>query len=65
MTSKEFVIWMKGFMEACNDLTATPQQWDKIKDTLDKVDVEYISLPNENSNTTYPVGVSYKKQLLD
>ena len=37
MTSKEFVIWMKGFMEACNDLTATPKQWDEIKNTLDKV----------------------------
>lgn len=65
MTSKEFVIWMKGFMEACNDLTATPQQWDKIKEVLDKVDEDYVSLPNENSNITYPVGVSYKKQLLD
>jgi len=37
MTSKEFVVWMKGFMEACNDFTATPKQWDEIKNTLDKI----------------------------
>lgn len=65
MTSKEFVMWMRGFMEACNDLTATPQQWDKIREELTKVDEECVQLPNPNSNTTYPIGVSYKKQLLD
>ena len=38
MTSKEFVIWLKGFSEACNDLTATPKQWDRIKEVLDEVE---------------------------
>jgi hypothetical protein len=38
MTSKEFVIWMKGFTEACNDYTATPKQWDRIKEVLDEVE---------------------------
>jgi hypothetical protein len=38
MTSKEFVIWMKGFTEACNDYTATPKQWDRIKEVLEEVD---------------------------
>ena len=37
MTSKEFVIWLKGFTEACNDFTATPKQWDRIKEVLDEV----------------------------
>jgi hypothetical protein len=37
MTSQEFVMWLKGFMEACNDLTATTKQWDKIKEELEKV----------------------------
>lgn len=41
MTSKEFVIWMKGFFEACNDFTATPKQWDRIKEELDKVNDNY------------------------
>ncbi len=37
MTSQEFVIWMKGFMEACNDFTATPKQWDRIREVLYEV----------------------------
>jgi len=40
MTSKEFVIWLKGFTEACNDFTATPKQWDRIKEVLDEVEDE-------------------------
>lgn len=38
MTSKEFVIWLKGFTEACNDFTATPKQWDRIKEVLNEVE---------------------------
>lgn len=38
MTSKEFIIWLKGFTEACNDFTATPKQWDRIKEVLDEVE---------------------------
>ena len=44
MTSKEFVVWMQGFVEACNDYSPTPKQWDTIKDTLANVG-EPISLP--------------------
>ena len=73
MTSKEFVIWMKGFMEACNDYTATPKQWDTIKEELDKVNDNYNSIsigvggtavlngPNLNTSFTqmYPSGSSW------
>ena len=38
MTSRDFTIWMKGFMEACNDYTATPKQWDRIKEVLYEVE---------------------------
>lgn len=38
MTSRDFVIWLRGFTEACNDFTATPQQWDRIKEVLDSVE---------------------------
>lgn len=44
MTSKEFVVWMQGFVEACNDYSPTPKQWDTIKDKLANVG-EPISLP--------------------
>lgn len=37
MRSHEFIIWLKGFMEACNDFTATPKQWDRIKEVLNEV----------------------------
>ena len=38
MTSYEFVIWLKGFTEACSDYTATPKQWDRIKEVLNEVE---------------------------
>jgi len=37
MTSSEFVIWLKGFVEACNEFAPTPKQWDSIKEELGKV----------------------------
>lgn len=37
MTSRDFVIWLRGFTEACNDYTATPKQWDRIKEVLNEV----------------------------
>lgn len=37
MRSVEFIIWMKGFMEACNEYAPTPKQWDKIKEVLYEV----------------------------
>ena len=38
MTSKDFIIWLKGFMEACNEYAPTPTQWDRIREELEKVD---------------------------
>lgn len=42
MTSKEFVNWMQGFVEACNDYSPTPKQWDALKDKLGEVKDEPI-----------------------
>ena len=50
MTSQEFVIWMKGFMEACNDFTATPKQWDRIKEVLYEVDDNELELDYEEES---------------
>lgn len=41
MTSKEFTIWLKGFITACNDYAPTPKQWDTIKEELEKVSDEF------------------------
>jgi hypothetical protein len=38
MTSQHFIIWLKGFTEACNDFTATAKQWDRIKEVLNEVE---------------------------
>ena len=68
MTSRDFVIWLRGFTEACNDYTATPKQWDRIKEVLNEVedyndnpgiDVEIDNyhpswMPSYNPNLTLP-----------
>jgi hypothetical protein len=38
MTPKEFTIWMKGFITACPKFHPTPEQWDLLKDQLQKVE---------------------------
>ena len=46
MTSKEFIIWLKGFITACNDYAPTPKQWDIIKEEWEKVsDEQKIGTP--------------------
>ena len=46
MTSKEYVIWLKGFVEACHEYAPTPKQWDALKDKLEEVtDEEKIGTP--------------------
>ena len=37
MTSKEFVIWMKGIVAASNNYNISPATWDEIKEQLEKV----------------------------
>lgn len=51
MDSKEFVIWMKGFVEACNEYAPTPKQWDTIKDELAKVNDNTLSDLLKNPDT--------------
>jgi hypothetical protein len=46
MNSKEFVIWLKGFIAASNSYNITPKQFDELKDTLSKVNDN--ELPNIN-----------------
>lgn len=37
MTSKEFVIWLKGFTEGVHEFNVTPKQWDLLKEKLEQV----------------------------
>lgn len=46
MTSKEFVIWLKGFTEGVHEYNATPKQWDLLKEKLAEVnDNRFIESP--------------------
>jgi len=40
MTSREFVIWLKGFIAGSNNFNLTPAGWDELKETLKKVKLE-------------------------
>ena len=57
MTSKEFIIWLKGFITACNDYAPTPKQWDIIKEELEKVSDEQksIGVPTYTPPLNWPV----------
>jgi len=37
MTSKEFILWLKGFTEGVHEFNITPKQWDLLKDKLAEV----------------------------
>jgi hypothetical protein len=59
MTSKEYVIWLKGFVEACHEYAPTPKQWDALKDKLEEVTDEStpsfpFGVPNTTPNTPQP-----------
>ena len=45
MNSKEYVIWLKGFVEACHEYAPTPKQWDALTDKLKEVKDESIGFP--------------------
>lgn len=46
MTSKEFVIWLKGFTEGVHEFNVTPKQWDHLKEVLAEVnDPKFVEPP--------------------
>ena len=46
MTSKEFVIWLQGFIEASHHYNLTPSAWDALKDKLKTVTLDENQLRN-------------------
>jgi hypothetical protein len=50
MTSKEFILWLKGFSEGVHEYNITPKQWDILKDKLAEVKDDTTSSP-------FPFGV--------
>ncbi len=61
MTSKEFVLWLKGFTEGAHEFNVTPKQWDTLKEKLAEVKDEptesfpiYPKQPNTAPIQTLP-----------
>jgi len=59
MTSKEFVIWLKGFTEGVHEFNITPKQWDYLKEKLAEVDDNTIPMggvivDHNTFKTVYP-----------
>lgn len=45
MTSKDFVIWLKGFVAGSSNYNLTPKGWDEVREKLDSVtDTNQVSL---------------------
>ena len=44
MTSKNFIIWLKGFTEGVHQYNITPVQWETLKEQLAKVDDNTIPM---------------------
>jgi hypothetical protein len=53
MTSKEFVLWLKGFTEGVHEFNITPKQWDLLKDKLAEVEDKVLVLESPK----FPFGV--------
>jgi hypothetical protein len=51
MTSKEFVLWLKGFTDGVHEYNISPKQWDTLKDKLAEVSDEPIGFPFGTPNT--------------
>jgi hypothetical protein len=44
MTSKEFIIWLRGFSEGVHEYNITPKQWETFKEKLAQVDDNIIPI---------------------
>ena len=42
MTEKEFISWLKGYVEGVHPYAASPKQWQYLKDILEKVQDETL-----------------------
>jgi DNA-binding PadR family transcriptional regulator len=54
MTSKEFVIWLKGFIAGSNNYNLTPQGWEALKNNLEKVNDNLNIKQDEGTTNDMP-----------
>lgn len=51
MTSKEFILWLKGFTQGVHEFNISPKQWDYLKDVLSEVSDEPNWQPEHGPNS--------------
>ena len=59
MTSKEFILWLKGFSEGVHEYNITPKQWDLLKDKLGEVKDEPSYTFPMTTTQIYPSGSAW------
>jgi hypothetical protein len=67
MNDKEFVIWLRGFIQGCHEYAPTPKQWDILKETLSSIKTkdgieedEWEDWFYSNETSSYPVDSKVK-----
>ena len=70
MTSKEFILWLKGFTEGVHDFNITPKQWDILKEKLAEVNDQtypFVGTPNATRRPTWytATNITNEKTLLN
>ena len=61
MTSKEFILWLKGFTEGVHEFNITPKQWDILKEKLAEVNDQtypFVGTPNSTRGPETPTGTT-------
>lgn len=59
MNDRDFINWLKGFIEATHDYQPTPKQWDTLKETLASINREStLTKPTYTTSTTQQVNTT-------
>lgn len=51
MTSREFILWLRGFTQGVHEFNVTPKQWDYLKEVLAEVTDEPNWQPEHGPNS--------------
>jgi hypothetical protein len=63
MTSRDFVIWLKGFVAASHNYNITPKQWDELREQLSTVNDKDSLWDVEPNETLLKAAEEYKDKI--
>ena len=63
MTSRDFVIWLKGFVAASHNYNVTPKQWDELKEQLSTVNDKDSFWDDEPNQVLLDAAEKYKDKI--